>query len=397
MEASSKILSISSFRDHNQMKKFIFKTLLFLSPLLLIGGLNLFFLTNYKELLSVEELSEKKGSLIGLAYSDPVKEFKYRVLSSRQPEILALGTSRVLQFRGFYFTEPKKFYNGGRSVDRIKDVESFLKNYPGVLPKTIILGLDQNFFSEAWDDTRAPGFNQYDGSRKFIGRLHNCSKEFTDDLLDLKVHWTPSEVSGLELIGLTALSYHEGFRDDGSYMYGRRLLLDGENYKYNFSSTLKRIKKQKSKFKASAINREAIAVFENILKLCQTKKIRLITFLPPYAHTVYEELRLRKDEYPYVFKLHNELLPLCIKYGSVNYDFSDLKSINSNDYETIDGFHGSETAYLKIAQKLFENEEDYRDVIDPLQIKAFTKKLHSARQILPEVKETKPQQPQPLF
>ena len=94
------------------MKKFILKTCLFLCPIVILIVVNFSFLRNGGELYSPTKLSienQSNRALIGLAYSDPVIQFKHKNIQSRKPEIIALGTSRVLQFRDIYFTEPHKF------------------------------------------------------------------------------------------------------------------------------------------------------------------------------------------------------------------------------------------------------------------------------------------------
>lgn len=101
----------------------------------------------------------RNAELISLAYSDPMHLVKQEVLKNRQPSIIALGTSRVLQIQKFIFDEPADFYNCGRSVRRVQDLKSFLSSYPGKKPTMIILGLDQDFFGlvmRIWRGSQGP-------------------------------------------------------------------------------------------------------------------------------------------------------------------------------------------------------------------------------------------------
>lgn len=374
------------------MKKFILKTCLFLCPILILIVVNFSFLRNGGELYSPTKLSienQSNRALIGLAYSDPVIQFKHKNIQSRKPEIIALGTSRVLQFRDIYFTEPHKFYNAGRSITKIKDLEPFVKHYPITQPKIIILGLDQDFFSAQYDSLSSTGFNNFESTSKFSGRLLSSSRNFTADLFNSKINWeflTKKHPSNR--IGYTALTHNEGFRVDGSYLYGRLLL--SENDDYMFSDVLNRIKKQKPRFAPAEINRAAVDVYEKFLGLCAAENIYLITFLPPYSHRVYDELAEKSDQYPYIFQLHDTLAPLCKKYNYPLYDFSDLKTLGANDFETIDGFHGSETAYFKIAHLIFQNEPKFKNILDADKVRYFSKTPFSARQLLSELDEIHP-------
>jgi len=46
--------------------------------------------------------------------------------------------------------------------------------------------------------------------------------------------------------------------------------------------------------------------------------------------------------------MHKKIKPFFDKYNFEVYDFSKMSLCNSNDNETIDGFHGSETTYQRM-------------------------------------------------
>lgn len=376
------------------MKTFTKKFLIFISPIVILSGLNFLFLKDLGELKNFTELSirnQQDGALIGLSYSEEVKQFKFKNIQSREPEILTLGTSRVLQVRDLYFKTPHSFYNAGRLVTKLNDITSFLENYPGNFPKIIILGLDQNFFSYQWDSLADKGFVNFTPKNDLPQRTLTCSRKFIPDILKNKVDWSLYGNTDSSKIGLTALTHNEGFRADGSYLYGRHILSKDDKYGYSFNDTKKRIKKQRSRFKHSHINPKALIEFENILTFCAESNIHLITFLPPYSNEIYNELNQQAEQYPYIFKLQETLSPLCKKYGSSIYDFSDLADLGANDFETIDGFHGSETAYLKMIKILSTNEPKLAEKINIQKINHLIHNPYSARQLIYELKEAQPQ------
>ena len=57
-----------------------------------------------------------------------------------KPEIIALGSSRVMQFREDSFN--KKFVNAGGAMNSLSEFNFFEKMYEFHNPKYIILGLD---------------------------------------------------------------------------------------------------------------------------------------------------------------------------------------------------------------------------------------------------------------
>ena len=137
------------------MRRFLIKCGVFSIPLWVIFAPALIHLETYRELESIEVMASQNQHndvLIGLAYTDPMHLVKQAVLKNRQPEVIALGTSRVLQFRDFVFSKPDSFYNCGRAIGKIQDLRAFLSAYPHKKPKAIILGLDQDLFNVDEED-----------------------------------------------------------------------------------------------------------------------------------------------------------------------------------------------------------------------------------------------------
>ena len=71
-------------------------------------------------------------------------------------------------------------------------------------------------------------------------------------------------------------------------------------------------------------------------------------------------MRQSGENYEYIFKLDDALNPLFRKFDFDFYDFTDLASLGASDVETIDGFHGSEKAYLRLYIKIAERNEKLR-------------------------------------
>ena len=119
----------------------------------------------------------------------------------------------------------------------------------------------------------------------------------------------------------------------------------------------------------------------------------MVAFLPPYASPVHDRLLKDKGNYPHVFSLHSELSPLFEKLGFKLFDFSDLRSVGSNDFETYDGFHASEVAYLKLLAIMAAGDETLRGELNAPLVGSLLSSPHSARQLVEEVEEAFPQSP----
>jgi len=163
---------------------------------------------------------------------------------------------------------------------------------------------------------------------------------------------------------------------------------------YEFGKTISRIEKGKGRFApAEIINPEALSVLGDFLVTCKNVNIHVVAFLPPYAGKVYDRLKQDVHKYPYVFDLHRQLKPLFASHGLVCEDYSNIRSLGSNDFETKDGFHGSEVCYLKLLKKLSKEDKVLASYLDQSYIEQSIVGAFSARQIVEEVPESAPKQP----
>ena len=85
--------------------------------------------------------------LYGPAYSNPVFYYKMNEVAAQRPEIMALGSSRVMQFRRDSFREPRQFYNAGGAVGRLDQFLPFMLRV-SKKPAIIVIGIDQYLFNE---------------------------------------------------------------------------------------------------------------------------------------------------------------------------------------------------------------------------------------------------------
>jgi len=372
------------------MRKFLVRFCLFSLPLAVIVTFCVGYLSYHRELYSYKTMARKNQSdhaLIGLAHSDPMRHVKQEILKSRKPDVIALGTSRVLSFRDFYFKEPRTFYNCGRSVGKIVDLQAFLDSYPTEKPEVIVLGLDQDFFMENWDE-RSKIRRNYEANITTMGRFVKLSKAWLKDLTESRLTFDGANELTKDFIGASARIHHEGYRSDGSYFYGKWIGGNQEVDNYQFESTLKRIDKKSKIFAPSSeINEDAVSELEVFLDLCAEKKIHLVTFLPPYAHRVFARFAEEAGEYPHIFQLHELIDSLFVDRGLLLFDFSDIASLNCNDYETIDGFHGSEPCYLKIIHRMALKDQILASHLKLAQVEELLKSTYSARQIVREIDE----------
>lgn len=369
--------------SERQMRQFLKRLLWFVAPISLIALPMLISLKIAGELVNCDEVlagQVSSGSLVALAYSDPTGCVKAKTLASRNPTVVVLGTSRVMQFRESFFRNPTVFYNAGGLVARVKDFRSFIEEVDITGVETLVIGLDQYFFNEDWDDlTKSP--TTYEDTYSTIGVLRN--QKLLRDLWQGKFEYARLGRRGR--IGLTATMYDEGFREDGSYRYGRVIDHPHLAWDVDFENTYKRMRKGNKRFQyGSVVSVAALDELDSFLTICRAKGIHVVAILPPFAHEVWERILKQGDDYRYMRELYSELTPLFEASSFELFDFSDLASVGSGDAETIDGFHGSEVAYLRLTLKLASNSEVIARYVDASRLTRMLDTVHSPLEIAPE-------------
>ena len=105
------------------MGAFIRKVLILSSPLVLVYLVALFFFLSTGELESNRNFFAKdqynQFIYLGLSYSQADRYYKNFGFNQQQPEVIALGSSRVLQFRKEFFKQGN-FFNVGRTIRTVR-------------------------------------------------------------------------------------------------------------------------------------------------------------------------------------------------------------------------------------------------------------------------------------
>ena len=140
------------------MKKFLCNIILFILPLVcfIIISVGPFyyagFITHeFTDVNACIELQQSNPtSLFGLGYSDQTIYYKLQNANYYKKAVIALGTSRVMQFNSIYFKD--NFYNcGGAVAGNYSEYKNFLENL-SYRPDVIILGLDAWVFNDNWNN-----------------------------------------------------------------------------------------------------------------------------------------------------------------------------------------------------------------------------------------------------
>lgn len=339
------------------MRRWWIKFALFSAPLGVLSMFPLWVLIASCELWPVAEVVATQRTsdvLFGLAYRDITPLFKLESALDRRADVLALGTSRVMQLRASFFKGDVTFYNAGGGVRRLKHFREFLaKVPPGNQPKIVILGLDQDFFNASLDDARSAALgSELEPKGRIATAVEAYERQWRQiisDYWDRKFTIRQLRDRAGRHIGLTATIHEDGFRQDGSYRYGRaiRSRQDGTDAA-RFADAMDRVTNGLERFqRSSEIRSGALGELADLLRYCNDRGIYAVGFLPPFAHVIHAEMTA-SGAHGFLTELPEAIQPLFAQHRFGFYDFSDLAWLDATDREAIDGFHGSEKAYLRI-------------------------------------------------
>jgi hypothetical protein len=288
--------------------------------------------------------------LVGLAIKNIDTRLKFVTSKIINPDILALGTSRVMQFRREYFNDDVVFYNAGGAVVNLMQYIDFITALEHN-PEYVIIGLDQYFFNEnyaKWNQSHTVYAYNYEPVKIVISGFKK--------MLQKELIYQPYIYN--DNIGLTAKVHGDGFRKDGSYFYNRIINEPNSDYSskfvFPFEDTVERINAGNRRFEyGEDIYMESIKQVAVLLNECKRRNINVIAFIPPFAPYVNLKMEV-SGNYNYVKKIYTTLYPIFEQFDYEFYDFTESSHL-SDDSMYIDGFHGNDNVYHNILLDIKSN------------------------------------------
>lgn len=298
--------------------------------------------------------------LYGPAFEDNY-EIKFGIINEEKPNVVAIGSSRTMQFRSAYFYG-KDFYTMGGTAGSIDEARyTFEKIKENYIPKVIILGVDlwwlnPNFKHHNWYET-------YNEEKGFSNRI---AKALEQIFLNRKIRQQLKHLSDIHekdlygdrvTVGLSAAVKFDGFRlSDGSYQYGE-LICKNETIENKFKDTHERIDKGRNRFEyASQIDMGQLNKLHELLRVMANSGAHVIVFLPPFPNEIYSRMYNSNKYKDFLLDFENSVRYICEEEKITFFDCSNLAWIGASEDETIDGFHGSEVAYGRIMKILTDDE-----------------------------------------
>jgi len=330
--------------------------LVFLVPvlaLLPLGLMNVLVLEHSGETLTgpdVAEIQQAVPALYGSALHDAVYPYKLALLAEREPEIVVIGSSRVLAVRQEMFEAP--FANLGRTVNYPAEAVKLAHDLLAVhTPRVVLFGLDPWWLNPNW--THAPDFRLHDepgGSltpEAIMAPLRWLSDGRIDPgfYLDRLTSAAPPQWQGFDLLGVQAIIDRRGYRPDGSLFRGLSLFEDGASHDAGFADTLARIAAGQAQFTyGDTVDAARVGELAEAIGLLEDAGVTVLTYVPPVAPTVFDAMAALPGRYGAVAEARVAMAQL----GTVHLDAWEAADLGAPGCEFHDGFHHGETVELRI-------------------------------------------------
>lgn len=278
-------------------------------------------------------------------------EYKLLATNTRQPEVVAVGSSRILQFRSVFFNRNRQeFYNAAGPAWQLEHVIWLIENL-NYAPRVLIVSLDHPWFNDAYPgDPFQPSLEPTSDFDHIFMVNRNVMQSILDgeplDIREMLARREPG-YGGLAL-GLRAIRDGHGFRNDGSEQYGDFFIarhLYPENERARHLSMLEN--GQDMYVRGSEVSESALEQVEALLQYCDERNIFVIGFLPSYMPTLYQQM-IAGGQHQYVEALPERLAPLFENHGFAFFDFSNGSVLHATDGDFIDGWHASERMNLRL-------------------------------------------------
>lgn len=339
--------------------KWLFINIFVLAGFFLISSL---ILVEFREAYTDDEiLSECDNILFGSAVTES-SLIKFKVIEQKKPKVVAIGSSRVMQFRSNYFINRDFYTMGGTAgsiIDAGKTFERIKKSY---IPEVVILGVDLWWLNpncshaSNLENLAAVRESKYKKIFQLVGFMKN-DKEMRDMIFHMEDIRAMDAVGNRKAVGLSAAVKAEGYRlADGSYQYGNILTKDFPTSEELFRDTHKRLEHRDRRFESAMdIDYKEFEKLKALIENMKSSGCHVIVFLPPFPNEIYNVMATNDDWRFLLANFRESIKEYCAGEEIQFFDFSNVLWIGSNDDECLDGFHGSEVTYTKIIRAMLED------------------------------------------
>jgi len=305
------------------------------------------------ELISVDIVARMQAIGLPFIYQSKLSDHTYRLkltaVAARQPQILVLGPSRMLQWRSAMF-RPYSFYNAGQVADTQRDFRRFFDDV-GYSPTVLLFSLEFFTLHPTWDEifrNRSYADRGGLGSAEQATILRKLWPLVREDPA-LLFRWRREPIHGLRAFGLRAVETGAGTRLDGSFHYGGIIAGWPGMGADSIEEVLARVRVGAAPFPAAdRLDINQMQELERFARAARERGIRLLAITPPYSPEVVEALD-RSPRHGNWRQFQSDTTADWIRaQGILYFNYTRLSSFDGRKEEFVDPFHPSEPASVRM-------------------------------------------------
>lgn len=311
----------------------------------------------------VSRQQSAKGIIYGTRLLEDIMPYKLSTYEERQPQILILGSSQLLQLRADFFSkEPDAVYNASGGGWRLPQLIQFYQQLER-LPAIVILGVDMFWFNAQVGQVSRAALAQnadlgLEGIR--LATIETVHKLLGGDLSLADMMRRRDPVYGRQVIGLKALEISFGFRADGSLQRGQ-LVANPKLRADRVETDIQRFTGLGYSYTAGdELNSGTLAMLAGFLDHLDSDGVEVIGITTPYHFVIYEKMQ-ESGAYSYIEKAVPRLEELFSLHHFSYYFFDDMRKWGAAYGEWYDGHHSTESNFLRMVLAMIEDHAELFD------------------------------------
>ncbi len=311
----------------------------------------------------VHDRQRLNGEIFLPEYFNVGAEYKKEGMSRKKPNILALGTSRIVQLSEDLFAEHVTFYNAGLDASTSREIDGMIRLLQSLskeeLPKIIVLGVDPWVLNPHYPANQRtakrkildvveahPALNYFYGGYRFLsGRWQAYEGLIRERHNWLSFLWA----KGTEGIGLNAKLTHAGFLVDGSFVYPQDIKIEPARTSTDW---VRWLHEDRYRFApADELDESVLEKLKGLLGFCQEQDIKVVGVLMPFRNDFYDALINSSRHAKFFEKFRRVTCDTLKSFEDECFDLSSPYALNLHEDDFIDTNHLKREAFIRIVQR----------------------------------------------
>lgn len=309
----------------------------------------------YKPLAQVIERQAETKGLYGPALPRSISAYKQKLFDRYRPDAVALGSSRMLQFRAEDFNAP--FINLGGTGSLAETAGLARTLFGGHKPGLVILGLDfwwfrgGSVFPDAAAGSTEPGMRPGDLLRPYAWLAGN--RLDSGDLQTILSEDTPHT-------GTWAIAAGDGYDAAGAY-HSTSVWTGRTQADKGFGKSLAKVARGEGPYAAGEeIDEKQWQMLIALLDDLAAQKLNVVLLLPPVAPGVLDAMT-QAAKYRYIDRLRLRLSETAAAYRFPLFDDHDIRFAGGTDCEFTDAVRGGPVVYKRVLLDMAVREPSVRE------------------------------------